>query len=209
MNWRKEKLIFLIVFLIFISACITPRQPSNRVKFYTLEYDPPMISDLDPLPLVLKVERFSVAPTYNTNQIIYRDRSFKRDSYGYHKWRVNPGDMVTSFLNRDIKQSGLLKAVLSHESRFPSSYVLEGSVDEFYEWDAEESWKAVLSVSITLMVSNEPDISKKILFQKTYKVEDESAKKNPTALAEAMSRAMSSVSIQIINDIYSYLKDRV
>lgn len=208
MNWCKNKFILFLVFPLFFGACITSKQPANRIMFYTLEYNLPRITNLEPLSHVIKMERFSVAPTYNTSQIIYRDKSFKRDAYVYHKWRVNPGDMVTHFLNRDIGQSGLFKATLSYESKFPSSYSLEGSVDEFFEWDTENFWKAILSVSITLMAENEPDITKRIIFQKAYHAEKISEQKNPGALTEAMSRAMAEISLEIVKDIYNNLKDR-
>lgn len=208
MDWYKKIFILFFTFPLLLSACLNLGQPRDKIEFYTLEYDPPQIAGLEPLPFVIRMERFSVAPIYNTNRIIYRDRSFKRDTYAYYKWRANPGDLVTYFLSRDIKQSGLFKAVLPHNSRFPSFYMLEGSVDEFLEWDTEENWKAILSVSITLMSENEPDISKRILFQKTYRGREVCSQKHPRSLADAMSKSMAEVSEKIIKDIYCYLKDR-
>jgi cholesterol transport system auxiliary component len=210
MNYYKKLFILLlpIVLLLFFGSCLKLKHPSNKIAFYTLEYDPPQIGNLSPLPSVIRMDRFSVAPTYNTDRIVYKDRSFKRETYVYHKWRANPGDLVTYFLARDIKRSGIFKAVLTYDSRFPSSYVLEGSVDEFFESDTEGTWRAVLSLSITLMKEHEPDISKRILFQKTFRAKKSCKQRNPTALAEAMSRAMAEVSEKIIIDIYDYLKDR-
>ena len=192
---------------IVFGACLNLKQPSNKFEFYTLEYASPPRPDLAPLPCAIRVERFSVAPEYNSDRIIYRDKSFKRDSYAYCRWRANPGDLVASFLSRDIKASGLLNAVVSSDSRIPASHLLEGSVDEFFEWDAEEKWEAVLSVSITLVAEDEPDISKRILFQKSYQVREPCEQKNPRALAGAMSRAMSAVSKHIIETLYTHLQN--
>lgn len=203
---RKAFIMFLA--LILSGACVTTKQPRNKIDFYTLEYEPPSAVGLSPLPVVIRVERFSVAPTYNTNRIIYRDNSFKRNTYTYHKWRANPGDLITYFLSRDLKLSGLFRAVLTYDSGFPCSHMVEGSVDEFYEWDSGGNWKAVLGVSITLMAENEPDISKRVLFQKTYRATKMCPRKNPAALAESMSMAMSEVSSEIIRDINDCLKGR-
>ncbi|MGD8449058.1 MAG: hypothetical protein PVF36_07465 [Desulfobacterales bacterium] len=52
------------------------------------------------------------------------------------------------------------------------------------------------------------DAGEKILFQKTYREEAPCKRKNPRALAEAMSYAMSKISEQIIKDVYDCLKDR-
>ena len=105
-----------------------------------------------------------------------------------------------------MRQSGLFKAVVSRDSRLMSAYILEGTVDEFLEWDKKDRWEALLSISITFMHENEPDVSKKILFQKTYHTTKPCRQKNPKALAEAMSLAMSEISEQIILDIYTFIQ---
>ena len=116
--------------------------------------------------------------------------------------------LVGHFLYRDIRQSGLCKATLSHNSRFAASYVLDGTVDEFFEWDMDGRWEAILSLGITLMAENEPDISKRILFQRDYRAKEACQRKNPQALAEAMSRAMKRLSGKITQDIYDRLKNQ-
>lgn len=202
--YYKTKAFVLGGIIFFLAGgCANFKQPRNQVQHYILEYTSPAITDLAPLPFSLKVERFSVAPAYNTNRIIYRDKSFRRDEYFYHKWRANPADMVTDFLSRDMRNSGLFKAVLPYGSDFPFSCVLEGSVDEFVEWDTPEGLNAVLAVTISLMAANEPDVSKRILFQKTYRVEKPFTEKTPRGLAQAMSMAMKDISGNVIRDIYS------
>ena len=188
-------------------ACLDLKQPRNKIEYYTLEYETPEITGLKPLLIMIRLERFSVAPSYNNNQIIYRDRSFKRDAYAYHRWRANPGDLVAHNLSRDIRCSGLFKAVLPHDSRSASSHVMEGTVDEFFEWDKEENWEAILSVNIVFMGENGPANEKMIIFQKTYRAQEPCKQKNPTALAEAMSRAMAEISGKIIKDIYDHVTD--
>ena len=205
MNRYKKIVVLLLGLSLFTFACVQLKKPRNKIEFYSLEYDSPQIKDMKQLPLVIRMNRFSVAPEYNTNRIIYRGSSFKKSEYTYHKWRANPGDLITYFLSRDVKQSRLFKAVIPHDSGFPSSHVLEGSVDEFFERDTKEGWEAVLSLTITLMVENEPDITRRILFQKTYITDKACKLKNPRALAEAMSRAMAEVSGRIIQDIYDQL----
>jgi ABC-type uncharacterized transport system auxiliary subunit len=205
---RYKRVLILFISLAFILiACLNLKQPSNTIEYYTLEYDPPLMGNRRPLSCVIKLKLFSVSPIYNTNRMIYRDRSFNRKAYVYHRWRANPGDVVTYFLRRDMNRSGLFKATLSHDSSFPSSYMLEGMVDEFLELDGEDGWEAILSVSITFMAENEPDISNKILLQKAYRANIPCRQKNPRALAQAMSLAMADISESIIKDIHDRLDD--
>jgi ABC-type uncharacterized transport system auxiliary subunit len=208
MKWfNKISLLFLCLPILF-AACINLKQPVNKIEYLTLEYPPPQTDTLKPLPHVIRMDRFTVAPTYNTSQIIYRDRSFKRNAYVYYRWQSNPGALVTALLSRDIKNSGLYKAVLNPDSRFSSSFMIEGSVDEFFEWDTRDAWKAILSVSIVLMEKNKIDISNRVLFQKTYRKAEVCQQKKPEAVADAMSRALSKISEEIIKDVYDSLKDR-
>ena len=147
MEHLKTFLIAAGVLCLLSGACANLRQPSLKVQYYTLEYALPRLTDLTPTSQVLRVNRFSVAPMYNTRHIIYRDKAFQRQSYAYHKWRANPGDLVTFFLARDMKQSGLFKAVLPRDTNIPASFLVEGSVDEFFEWDQGTEWMAALSVT--------------------------------------------------------------
>jgi cholesterol transport system auxiliary component len=191
-----------------LAACLNPGQPKNKVEYYTLEYAPPLVGTHRPLPHVIRVQQFSISPVYNSNRIIYQDNSFKRQDYIYYKWQANPAKLVTYFLSRDLRETGLFKAVLPADRRFAPAFAVEGTVNDFLERDGESTWEAVLSVSIAFLDEKEPDISQKILFQKTYRASRPCRQKNPRALAAAMSSAMSVISGEVINDIYNYLAAR-
>ena len=188
-----------------LAACLNLKQPQNRIEYYSLEYDPPAAGKHQILPHVIRVQQFSVSPVYNSHRIIYRDNSYKRQAYSYYKWRANPGQFVTYFLSRDLKASGIFKAVLPGGSRVTPVYLIEGTVDEFLEVAGNENWQAALAVSIVLMDENQTDISQKVLFQKTYRTRKPCEQKNPRALAAAMSLAMSEISARIIDDLYNHL----
>ena len=208
MKWFNKSCLVLLSLPILFAACVSLKQPVDKIEYYTLEYPPPQIETLKPLPAVIRMDRFTAAPPYNTSQIIYRDQSFKRNAYIYYRWQTNPGAIVTTLLNRDIKNSGLFKAVLDPISRFSPSYIIEGTVDEFFEWDTRSEWKAILTVSIVLTEKNVNNIKSRILFQKTYRKAEICQQKRPKALAEAMSQALSKISEAMIKDVYDCLKDR-
>ncbi|MBT3258184.1 MAG: hypothetical protein HN366_17250 [Deltaproteobacteria bacterium] len=205
---KSERLLVLIFCGLFcLTGCSALEKPKPKIHHFTLEYTVLKIEDLKPIDAVLRVDRFGVAPAYNSNRMIYRDQSFKRDEYVYSKWIGNPGDIVTYFLARDLRDSGLFKAVFTYKSHLAASYAMEGSVDEFFEWDTPEGWDAVLGLNITLVVLQEPDVSKRILFQKSYRVTRRCKEEHPRGLAETMSLAMGEVSLKIIRDVYTVLKE--
>ena len=203
----NKPIILLIGLFLLLGACMNLKQPAKKIEYYTLEYPSPKIDDLTPLPYVIRVDRFTTASPYNTTQIIYRNRSFERNAYVYHKWQTNPGAIVTTLVNRDMKDLTLFKAVLNPESRFSSSYNIEGTVEEFFEWDTPNAWKAVLGISIILTKKTPEGINNTILFQKTYHQARQCRRKHPKAVAEAMSQALSNISEKMIKDVYNCLKN--
>ncbi len=206
MSFARKILYVFISLVLFIPGCLSLKKPVIKIDYYTLEYDSPDVAFQAQLPFVVRIERFRVAPVYNSNRIVYSEQKFKRAAYNYHRWRSSPGDLVTYFLARDMHRSNLFKAVLTYDTGFLSSYVIEGIVDEFYERDEKDLCEALLSVSITLVREGEPDVSKRVLFQKKYSAKKACEQKTPLALAKAMSSAMAKISEMIITDIYNCVK---
>lgn len=206
MSYARKIFYIFMSLILFIPGCISLKKPVIKIDYYTLEYDSPEVAFKSQLPFVVRIERFRVAPVYNSNRIVYSEQKFKRAAYNYHRWRSSPGDLVTYFLARDMHKSNLFKAVLTYDTGFLSSHAIEGVVDEFYEQDEKDLWQAVLSVSITLVREGEPDISKRVLSQKKYTAREACEQKTPLALTKAMSSAMAKLSEMIITDIYNCLK---
>jgi len=200
------KFIVLILFTVcFLFGCFGFSNTDKIISYYTLEYNTPHLQGLKPLPFAILIERFQIAPLYDSNKIIYSDSEYKREAYAYHRWRTNPSDMITQLLARDFQEASLFKAVFTLDSRFPSTHILKGTVEQFYEQDTKEYWEGVLSLNITLIKTNEIDPLKSILFQKRYNMKEVCAKKHPQALAEAMSHVMEKLSLIIMKDIYNTL----
>ena len=176
-------------------------KPPNLVHKYILEYPPPKLSGAPKIGEVIKVELFSVAQAFNSPAMVYQPHPFKSETYTYHRWRVNPGNLVTDYLLRDLRSSGVFKAVLSGSSSGKSRFVLEGGVEEIQEIDAPEGWNAALALNITLLDLNRQEVSDRVLFQKNYRALEPITEKTPAGLARGVSQAMEKLSGQIIADI--------
>lgn len=194
-----------LILLLTLSCAIPQKKPARRIDYYTLEYPPPETQTTASVPAALAVRHFQIAPAYNTNKIVYREKEFVRNTYHYHKWRANPAELVAYFLARDLQHSAAFQAVFTPDQSQPVTHFLEGTVDDFFEYDLAQTWEAVLSVSVTLLKAKEPDISKRILLQRHYSVRKPCQRKNPQALASAMSEAMAELSQRIRNDISTTL----
>jgi ABC-type uncharacterized transport system auxiliary subunit len=104
-----------------------------------------------------------------------------------------------------MKNAGLFAGVVTPDSRIVPDYWIEGSVEEFLEWDRDEQWEARLSINIVLMTEQKTATRNRVLLQKGFSVSRPCAKRTPEALAVAMSQAMAEVSRLIIDEVHRTL----
>ncbi len=132
------------------SGCGLGGKPAYLVKEYIFEYPPPTVDQVVQTNDLIKMERFSIAKDFDTRAMVYQDSPFHRGSDPYNRWRVNPNDMVTDYLLRDLRKAGLFRAVFSYNDSEDTRYLLEGRVDEFLDLKEKDGRKAALSLNITL-----------------------------------------------------------
>lgn len=201
MQSRMATLGLLIILLLWCGC----GQPPMLVQKYLLDYPAPVLK-ATPLEENLGVEKFEVDEAYNRTAMVYRLSPYQVDTYKYSDWRVNPGFMVADYLTRDLRESHLFKAVLTADGSKLTRFVLEGGIREIQEVDQGENWQASLVLNITLLDTSRTEITKRVLFQKTYRARETMTEKTPAGLAQAMSRALEQISQQIITDVYQAAK---
>ena len=204
--WPNLALPFLS--MVLIASCSLGARSSYQVNQYTLEYPSPILKGSTSIDELVRVERFSVAQTYNTPAMIYKQGPNLRNVDPYNRWRTKPGEMATECLIRDLRNSGLFRAVISYSDSGDSRYLLEGQVDEFLEVSEKDGSKAVLSLNVTLLDLKKRERGERMIFQRDYKVAEPFAEKTPAALAQGMSKAMGEISRQILSDLQKVLKSR-
>jgi len=193
-----------LLLLGLIYGCAGKQKQRQTIEFYNLHYAPPGPVTQSPLPFIIAVSKFKTVPPYNSTRIIYSKNNFTQNKYYYHQWIMNPEEMVTHFMARDLRESKIAQAILVSDSLL-ATHQLNGIVEQFYEQDSKEQWNAVLSITITLIKKNESDAAKRICYQKNYKAISPCEEKNPFGLAQAMSMAMADISGMIISDMYEAL----
>lgn len=196
-----QRVIFLAFILALLSGCASHTSlPDTR--YYTLEYAPPEVSG-QPVRAVVALNHFGAAPEFNTPRLIYRDLAFGRQDYAYHQWRAMPQTLFMDYLRRDLRESGFFTAVVGPGSSLPPTHQIEGILEEWMEVDTDQHWLANAAVTITLLDARAKDTTGMVLFQKTYRESEPSARKNPASIADAMSRAVQKISGQIIADVHA------
>jgi ABC-type uncharacterized transport system auxiliary subunit len=205
---RCIKTACIITLMLAVSGCGGLRGRTQILWKYTLEYPSPMVQGLTPVNAALQVKLFTVVQNYNSTAMVYQPALFKLQQYQNSKWRVNPGDMVTDYLLRDLRKQKLFSAVFSYRESREARFALEGEIEQFAEVDEKDGRKAVLSVYVTLLDSSQKDASKMIVWQKNYRVIEPYEGKGPAAFAPGMSRAMEKFSQQLIQDLHHGISPR-
>ncbi|MBI5522711.1 MAG: membrane integrity-associated transporter subunit PqiC [Desulfarculus sp.] len=206
---RALALACLLALALSLAGCLGGAgKPAVTVEQYTLEYPPPALGGLAALEQGLVVERFSVAQDLNGQAMVYRPSEYQRQVYAQHRWRVNPADLCTDYLLRDLRASGLFKAVFSYQSPGAARFRLEGAVQEFLESDEPAGPRAALSINLTLLDLSFPDLPRRLVFQRTYQESAPMPRVGAAELAQAMSQAFAQFSQKAITDVHQAIKGR-
>jgi ABC-type uncharacterized transport system auxiliary subunit len=198
----------LLLLIGLLSGCLGGAGTTPYVRQYVLEYPPPQGAGRPAFEATVRVERFSADRMFMGHEMLYRQEPLRRDAYPGNRWRVAPGDMVTEFIRRDLREAGLFRAVLSERDADDVRYSLEGGVEEFIETREANKRKALLAVTITLLDLSRKETASLVVLQKSYRLEAAAAGEGAAGLAAGMSVAMSDLSRQAIADIAAALTRR-
>lgn len=198
----KQRIGIFLLLIGLLSGCFGGAGKTPFIRQYVLEYPPPQgsIGMRSAANETIRVERFFADRMFIGQAMLYRSGPYLREAYTAQRWRVGPGDMVTEFLRRDLRESGLFRAVLSERDAEEVRFSLMGGVEQFIE-SREAGRKALLTATITLLDLSRKETAGLVVFQKTYRVEAAIAGEGGAGLAGAMSLAMSDLSRQVIADI--------
>jgi uncharacterized lipoprotein YmbA len=149
----KNRLIaisFTLAALIALASC------GGAVKYpnyYTLHVPPP------PDPPAQEGVRASLAvrefrsPTYlHQGAIVYKTSPEQIGFYNYHRWAVDPREVVTNAVTERLRASGNFKQVKPYDGRSDVDYVLSGRIEKLEEVDYEGGVK--VEVAITAQMTN-------------------------------------------------------
>ena len=196
-------MLILFMGLLSLPGCLPGSKPPQLTEQFTIEYAPPEpLLKVTPVPYTIRVERFSTVQAYNSPSMVYQPETYRLASYNYNRWRVAPGDMITDYMIRDLRDSGIFIGVFSYRDMESTRFVLEGGVEEFLEVDKGKEGSALLSLSISLLDTTQAEITKRLIFQKRYSRREPLKEQTPVSLARSMSAAMKSLSNEIAKDIY-------
>ena len=193
MNMRLWLAWGVVVWSVSLAACsfTTPRP---EVHHYTLTLSVPDVPSTGKISLV--VRSIGGRDPYDQERIVYRTSSYAFDLYNYHRWASPPGEQVTAWTRRYLRGSGLFAQVFPNFDS-PADFVLDGTVQQFEEIDREKTWEAALSIDFWLVRSG----GRTPVWFRSYAATQPAAKRNPEAIAEAMSRNLENILGRLAADL--------
>ena len=135
----------LIAISFVLTALITLAGCGGAVKYpnyYTLHVPPP------PDPPVQEGVRASLAvrefrsPAYlHQGAIVYKTSPEQIGFYNYHRWAVDPREVVTNAVTDRLRASGNFTQVKPYDGRSDIDYILSGRIEKLEEIDNDGGGK--------------------------------------------------------------------
>jgi ABC-type uncharacterized transport system auxiliary subunit len=138
----------------------------------------------------------SARDPYAQERIVYRTSPYAFDLYNFHRWASLPAEQVTHWTRRYLQATGLFSQV------FPTTdgnadVVLDGMIRQFEEIDREATWEAALTIEFWLIRSGE----RSPFWFRPYSATKPASRRNPEAIAEAMSQGLADILQQLTTDL--------
>lgn len=189
-----------------LSGCAAGGKSSAAVRHYALEYPSPAFKDLPQVNDSIRVEPLSITRNYSSTAMVYRTKPYVYGDDAYNRWKVKPSVMVSDLLLRDLKLAGLFRGVFSYGDTENGGYALGGVIEELYELENTNGSQAVLALNVTLLNTGQQSANGRTVFQKNYRAVRDMETRDAESLAQAMSKAMETLSKEIILDVYKAIR---
>lgn len=193
---RQYVLWGLLAWSLIASGCSLTR-PSPAVQHYVLAVTlPEKATHTHTTSETLVVRPFTARDPYNQERLVYRSSPYQLDFYQYHRWASSPAQQITDWTRQYLRRAGLFAKV------FPSpqgdaNLTLSGAIRQIEEVDHNQTWEAILSIDVWL---TRPRQRSPFWFQ-SYTVSRQAARRNPTAIAEALSHNLAAILHQLATDL--------
>jgi ABC-type uncharacterized transport system auxiliary subunit len=128
--------------------------------------------------------------------MVYRSSPYRLDFYNYHRWAAAPAELVTDWTRRYLRRSGLFAKVFP-ATEGNADWFLGGVIRQLEEVDQENTWEAALSIDFWLAPAGQ---RAPVWFQ-SYTATQQADKRNPEAIAAAMSRNLENILARLAADL--------
>ncbi|WP_291949408.1 ABC-type transport auxiliary lipoprotein family protein [Campylobacter sp.] len=172
------KNIFFVLIVLFFSACslINPSQTLPSAKYFSIDLQNNLINtniykNANIIVTLPKGLDYSSSIFYKKDELTY--------TYAYHFWKENPNLMVKNFLEFNLQNLKIFKAVLNQDSLAKVDFILESKIDILeQEFLDQINSKAKFAINLTLVDMKD----KSVIASRYFSYEKELSEANPNLL---------------------------
>ena len=194
MNTRVRLLLGLAVWSVTLTDCSLTK-PRPEVHHYALSLQLPE-TRRSTARTSLVIRPLTARDPYDQDRMVYRTSPYAFDLYSSHRWASSPAEQVTYWTYRYLQTTGLFSQVFP-TTEGNADVVLGGMIRQFEEIDHDATWEAALSIEFWLTRANE----RSPFWFRSYTVTKPASRRNPEAIAEAMSQALADILQQLTTDL--------
>jgi ABC-type uncharacterized transport system auxiliary subunit len=184
----------LALWSVLLGGCSLTK-PRPEVRHYALALTVPEVPS-GTVKLSLIVSPFTARDPYGQDLMVYRASPYRLDFYNYHRWAAAPAELVTDWTRRYLRGAGLFAKVFPADEG-NADWILGGVIHQFAEVDHEQSWEAALAIDFWLTRADQ----RSPLWFQSYTATQRAEKRNPEAIAEAMSRNLENILARLTADL--------
>jgi ABC-type uncharacterized transport system auxiliary subunit len=139
----------VILPLLTFAGCGHGRYSTN----YVLNFPPPPPSLTAPRDLrgALAIQEFQCPQYLCEGRIVYRSSPEEIGFYEFHRWAMNPRDMITRSVADGIRSEALFESVSLKGTGVEPAYVLRGTIERLEEVDEGRDVRVVCTISAQLL----------------------------------------------------------
>jgi len=144
---------FALAAQIILSGCGAAKYPN----YYTLNVpSPPDPPTQEGVHACLAVREFRSPRYLHQGAIVYKTSPEEIGFYNYHRWAVDPRELVTNAVTERLRASGNFARVKLYDGRSDIDYVLSGRLEKLEEVDYGGAVKVevALSAQMTNLATN-------------------------------------------------------
>jgi ABC-type uncharacterized transport system auxiliary subunit len=195
-NTHRLAIVFLAI--LTVAGCGPVRYPNN----YVLNFPPPPPSlAAPPHGGALALEEFQCPQYLCEGRIVYRSTPEQIGFYEFHRWAMDPRDMITQSIAGRIRSEELFKSVALKGTGAEPAYVLRGNIERLDEVDEGRDVQVVCTISAQLLDTQTKSIVWSHTATQTIAVED----RNVAGVVSSLSIAAR----MAVDDLVKSLRERL
>lgn len=204
---HKLYLCLFFATLVLAAGCPNVSKPYPERTYFLFEIPNPTSHMAMVQGATLDVNRFSISPSSEGREFIYRTTDLEYQSDFYNQFFRPPDNIMTEAVRQWLDQTGLFEDVLTPVSQAIGNYAVEGNIVELYgDYRNQASAKAVLKIQFFFLNTSQDNEEPVILLSKTYEAAQPIGTASPQNLMNGWNKALETILNEFLSDLSYQLK---